>query len=161
MGSKHRAFSPAKGMIIVALATIVGACSKKADNGPVTQPTKAEILVQAGKWVTTGGTLVAADSTSITLPGNDPFFGTILLGDVTFFANGTAVESNDPNGLTANGLTWTLSGSNLLVNVNDNNTDKVRAVITYLSEYKLVMNVSDFYVYNGVTYVELIQTMQH
>jgi hypothetical protein len=161
MRANYHKFPLAKGIIILVLAALIGGCSKKAGNGPVVQLTNAEILVQAGKWVTTGGTLVAADSTSITLPGNDPFFGTILLGDVTFFANGTAVESNDPNGLTANGLTWKLSGPNLLVNVNDNNTDKVRAVITYLSEYKLVMNVSDFYVYNGVTYVKLIQTMQH
>jgi hypothetical protein len=161
MKSKIGAVLLAKGLVLFALTAIIGACSRNSNNGPVPQPTKAEILVQAGKWVTTGGTLVAADSTSVTLSGNDTFFDTILLGDVTFYANGTAVESNDPNGLTANGLTWSLNGSNLLVNVNFNNTDKVRAVITYLSDYKLVLNVSDFYVYKGVTYVELIQTMGH
>lgn len=154
-------FSVMKRGITLALITVIVACSTHVDNKPAPQRTKAQILVDAGKWVTTGGTLIAADGTSITLPANDPFFGTILLGDVTFHADGTAVESNDPNGLTANGLTWQLNGSNLLVNVNLNNTDKVNAVITYLSDYKLVIEVTDFYVYNGVTYVKLIQTLTH
>jgi hypothetical protein len=83
------------------------------------------------------------------------------LGDVTFYADGTAIESNDPNGLTANGLTWQLNGSNLMVHVNFNNTDRVNAVITYLGANKLVMEVTDFYIYNGVTYVKLIQTLTH
>jgi hypothetical protein len=154
-------FSVVKRVITAALTTVIIACSTHSDNSPTPPRTKAQILVDAGKWITTGGTLVAADGTSITLASNDPFFGTILLGDVTFHADGTAVESNDPNGLTANGLTWQLSGSNLLVNVNQNNTDKVNAIITYLSDYKLIMEVTDFYVYNGVTYVKLIQTLTH
>jgi hypothetical protein len=157
----NRFFSLVKRVITFALTTVIVACSTHADNSPTPQITKAQILVDAGKWITTGGTLIAADGTSITLASNDPFFGTILLGDVTFHADGTAVESNDPNGLTANGLTWQLSGSNLLVNVNQNNTDKVNAIITYLSDYKLIMEVTDFYVYNGVTYVKLIQTLTH
>ncbi|HTD40844.1 MAG TPA: hypothetical protein VK671_09505 [Mucilaginibacter sp.] len=154
-------FSFTKWIIAFAMITVTNACSSHSDNAPAPPLTKAEILVNSGKWVTTGGTLVKDDGTSITLASNDPFFGTILLGDVTFYADGTAVESNDPNGLTANGLTWHLNGSNLLVNVNDNNTDKVAAVITFLSEYKLIMEVTDFYVYNGVTYTKLIQTLTH
>jgi hypothetical protein len=153
-------FSFAKLILLLTLTLGINACSSHADNSPAPQLTKAEIL-EGGKWITTGGTLVKADGTSITLPGNDPFFGTILLGDVTFYADGTAVESNDPNGLTANGLTWQLNGSNLMVHVNFNNTDRVNAVITYLSVNKLVMEVTDFYVYNGVTYVKLIQTLTH
>ena len=77
---------------------------------PVPRFTNAEMLVNSGKWITTGGTLVKDDGTSLMLAGNDPFFGTILLGDVTFYADGTAIETNDPNGLTANGLTWHLTG---------------------------------------------------
>jgi hypothetical protein len=150
-----------KWIMAFAIITAIDACSSHSDNTPAPPQTKADILVNSGKWITTGGTLVKDDGTSITLPGNDPFFGTILLGDVTFYADGTAVESNNPNGLTANGLTWHLTGSNLLVNVNDNNTDKVAAVITLLSEYKLIMEVSDFYDYNGVTYTKLIQTLTH
>jgi hypothetical protein len=156
-----RVFSIAKLILLLTLIVGINACSSHADNSPAPQLTKAEILVEAGKWITSGGTLVKADGTSITLAGNDPFFGTILLGDVTFYADGTAVESNDPNGLTANGLTWKLNGSNLLVNINFNTTDKVNAVITYLSVNKLVMEVTDFYEYNGVTYIKLIQTLTH
>lgn len=154
-------FPCTKWILAFAIISVVNACSSHSDNSPAPPLTNAEILVNSGKWVTTGGTLVKDDGTSLTLAGNDPFFGTILLGDVTFYADGTAVESNDPNGLTANGLTWHLTGSNLLVNVNDNNTDKVAAVITFLSQNKLIMEVSDFYIYNGVTYTKLIQTLTH
>jgi hypothetical protein len=150
-----------KWIMVAAIITAIGACSSHPDNAPSPPQTKADILVNSGKWITTGGTLIKDDGTSITLAGNDPFFGTILLGDVTFYADGTAVESNNPNGLTANGLTWHLSGSNLLVNLKYNNTDKVAAVITSLSEYKLIMEVSDFYDYNGVSYTKLIQTLTH
>ena len=156
-----RAHLHANWSIILVVIMAVSACNAKVNITPAPPRTQAEILVDGGKWITTGITLVADDGTSITLPGNDPFFGTILLGDVTFKADGTAFESNDPNGLTANGLTWQLTGSNLLVNVNDNNTDKVRAVITYLSDYKLVMTVTDFYIYNGVTYTKMMQTLTH
>jgi hypothetical protein len=150
-----------KRIMVFALMLFITACSSHKDNNPAPPPTLAQLLVNSGKWITTGGTLVKTDGTSITLNSNDPFFDTILLGDVTFYADGTAIESNDPNGLTANGLTWQLNGSNLIVRPNFNNTDKVNAIITYLSEYKLVMNASDFYVYNGVTYTELIQTLTH
>src|SRR5882757_3659715 len=101
-----RIFSFTKWMVAFALLSVTGACSTHVENMPAPAMTKAEILVNSGKWITTGGTLVKDDGTSIILPGNDPFFGTILLGDVTFYANGTAIESNDPNGLTQNGLTW-------------------------------------------------------
>jgi hypothetical protein len=154
-------FSFTKWVIALAIISVVSGCSSYVDNSPTPPLTTAELLVNSGKWITTGGTLVKDDGTSITLDSKDPFFNTILLGDVTFYANGTAVESNDPNGLTANGLTWRLTGSNLLVNLNGNNTDKVAAVITYLSQYKLIMEVSDFYNYNGVTYTKLIQTLTH
>ncbi len=137
------------------------ACSKKMDNGTTAQPAPADMLVQSGEWFTTGATLVAADSTAVTLAANDPFLKTILLDNVTFYANGTAIDTNNPNGLTSNGLNWTLQNSHLVVHPNFNNTDKVDAIITYLSYYKLVMNVSDFYVYNGVTYIKMIQTLTH
>ena len=148
---------------IIGFAIIAGisGCSSQVDNTPTPPLTKADILVEAGTWNTTGATLVAADGTSLTLANNDPFLKTILLYNVTFYANGTAIDTNNPNGLTANGLTWHLTGSNLLVNLNGNNTDKVAAVITYLSEYKLIMEVTDFYDYNGVTYTKLIQTLTH
>jgi hypothetical protein len=95
------------------------------------------------------------------LAGNDPFLKTVLLYNVTFYANGTATDTNDPNGLTANGLTWQLTGKHLLVHVNDNNTDKVDAMISALNQYKLVLKVTDFYQYNGATYTGLIQTFGH
>lgn len=140
---------------------LISACSSHADHNPAPKMTQAEILVQSGEWHTTGATLIAADSTSLTLAGNDPFLKTILLYNVTFYANGTAIDTNDPNGLTANGLTWTLSGSHLLVHINDNNTDKVDGIITYLSNYKLILKATDFYQYNGVTYTTLVQTFTH
>ncbi|MDB5131947.1 MAG: hypothetical protein JWR02_1696, partial [Mucilaginibacter sp.] len=61
----------------------VAACSSHTDNSVGPQPTLAEILVQSGKWVTTGATLVASDGTSITLDKNDPFIASLLLADVT------------------------------------------------------------------------------
>jgi hypothetical protein len=142
--------------------TVLFACSSRMDKNVAPQPpTKAELLVSGGKWVTTAGTLVKADGTTLIVPGKDPFFDTILLGDVTFYSDGTAVESNNPGGLTSNGLTWQLTGSNLLVHINFNGTDKVNASIIYLSENKLVMEVTDFYQYNGENYVKLIQTLTH
>ena len=156
---EKRIFSSFKTMIFLGLALLMGACSKDSATIPTPPLTKAELLVNGGKWITRGGTLVAADSSKLVLNINDPFFSTILLQDVTFFADGTAVEITDPNGLTKNGLTWQISGNHLLVHLNFNNTDKVDGDITYLSENKLVMEVSDFYLYNGVTYVKLIQTL--
>jgi hypothetical protein len=140
---------------------LISACSSHADNNPAPKMTQADILVQAGEWHTTGATLIAVDSTSLTLASNDPFLKTILLYNVTFYANGTATDTNNPNGLTVNGLTWTLNGSHLLVHINGNNTDKVDGTITYLSDYKLVLKVTDFYEYNGVIYTSLIQTFTH
>lgn len=151
----------ARRIIMFAVIMVTGACSKHADNSPAPKASQADILVQGGEWFTTGATLVKADSTSITLASNDPFISTILLDNVTFYANGTAIDTNDPNGLTKDGLTWTLHNSHLLVRPNFNNTDKVDAIITYLSYNKLVMNVTDFYNYNGVTYIKLIQTLTH
>ena len=146
---------------VFAFTVLISACSSHTDNTPAPKMTQADILVQSGEWHTTGATLIAADSTSLTLASNDPFLKTILLYNVTFYANGTAVDTNDPNGLTTNGLTWTLSGSHLLVHINDNNTDKVDGIITFLSAYKLVLKVTDFYQYNGATYTSLIQTFTH
>jgi hypothetical protein len=144
-----------------AFVVFLSACSSHADNTPAPIMTEADILVQTGQWHTTGAMLIAADSTSLTLANNDPFLKTILLYNVTFYANGTAIDTNDPNGLTANGLTWTLSGQQLLIHINDNNTDKVEGIITYLSDYKLVLKVTDFYQYDGKTYTSLIQTFTH
>lgn len=139
----------------------MASCSSHTANTPGPQPTTAEILVQSGTWYTTGATLVQSDGTMLTLSGTNPFLKTILLYNVTFYADGTATDTNDPNGLTKNGLTWKLTGTHLLVNLNNNNTDKVDAVITSISEYKLVLNVTDFYDYNGITYTGLIQTFGH
>jgi hypothetical protein len=146
---------------VFAIVALISACSSHADNTSAPKMTQADILVQTGQWHTTGATLMAANGTSLTLAGNDPFLKTILLYNVTFYSNGTATDTNDPNGLTANGLTWTLSGSHLLVHINDNNTDKVDGIVTYLSDYKLILKVTDFYQYNGVTYTSLIQTFTH
>ena len=140
---------------------LISACSSHSDNAPSPKMTQADILVQAGEWHTTGATLIAADGTSITLSGNDPFLKTLLLYNVTFYANGTAIDTNNPNGLTANGLTWALNGSHLLVHINYNNTDKVDGMIISLNDYKLVLRVTDFYQYNGLTYTSLIQTFTH
>jgi hypothetical protein len=156
-----KVFFIAKLILTFAGIMIACACSKKMENSPTAPASQADILVQSGEWFTTGATLVKTDSTSITLAGNDPFLKTILLDNVTFHADGTAIDTNDPNGLTKNGLSWTLHNSHLLVRPNFNNTDKVDAIITYLSYDKLIMNVTDFYVYNGVTYVKLIQTLTH
>jgi hypothetical protein len=123
--------------------------------------TDAQFLVQSGEWFTTGGTLVAPDGSTVALSGNDPFLKTILLYNVTFYADGTAADTNDPNGLTATGLTWQLTGTHLLVRPNGNNTDKVDAMITSINQYKLVLKVTDFYYYNGITYTGLIQTLGH
>ena len=148
---------------VVTLAVIAGftSCSSHTGDGPVPQPTTAEILVQSGTWNTVGATLVQSDGTSLTLSSTDPFLKTILLYNVTFYADGTATDTNNPNGLTTNGLTWKLNDTHLLVRLNYNNTDKVDAIITFINNYKLVLNVTDFYVYNGVTYVKLIQTFAH
>jgi hypothetical protein len=150
-----------KWFIILTAIMMNSACSGHYDNIPTPARTKAQMLVEDGKWITTGATLKKDDGTAITIPANDPFFDTILLGDVTFYADGTAIESNDPNGLTKDGLKWTLTGSNLLVSINYNNTDKVSAVITFLSDNKLVMEVTDFYDYNDVIYTRMIQTLTH
>jgi hypothetical protein len=83
------------------------------------------------------------------------------LYNVTFYSNGTAIDTNNPNNLTVNGLTWHLNGTHLRVNINANTTDKVDAVITYLNDSKLVLKVTDFYFYNGVDYIGLIQTFGH
>jgi len=123
--------------------------------------TQADILVQSGTWNTTGATLIAADGTMLTLASNDPYLKTLLLYNVTFYADGTAIDTNDPNGLTKNGLTWTLTGSHLLVKINYNNTDRVDGMIISLSNYKLILKVTDFYLYNGVTYTGLLQTFTH
>ena len=144
-----------------AFTAFISACSSQADNTPSPKMTQADMLVQSGEWHTTGATLVAADSTSLTLASNDPYLKTLLLYNVTFYANGTAADINDPNGLTANGLTWTLSGSHLVIHINDNNTDKVDGILTYLSDYKLILKVTDFYQYNDATYTTLIQTFTH
>ncbi len=149
-----------KRMQVIAVIITVSGCQGHMDNAPAPAATQAQLL-ESGKWTTTAGTLVASNGASVTLPAGDPFFSTILLGDVTFYTDGTAMESNDPNGLTKYGLTWHLNGAHLLVNINENNTDKVNATITYLSQYKLVLDVSDFYEYNGVNYNELIQTLTH
>jgi hypothetical protein len=148
-------------MAVVALMVAMNSCSSKTDMQPSPPETGAQILTESGEWLTTGGTLIAADGSSVVLAANDPFLKTILLYNVTFYANGTATDTNDPNGLTANGLTWQLTGTHLLVHVNDNNTDKVDAMITSLSQYKMVLKVTDFYYYNGVTYTSLIQTFGH
>jgi len=153
-------FSVISNLMMLMLAIVLSTCSKDNNNtGP--PPTDAEILAQGGEWFTTGGTLVKADGTQLVLAGNDPFLKTVLLYNVTFYANGTAVDTNNPNGLTSNGLTWQLTGKHLLVHVNDNNTDKVDGIITYLSEYKMVLKVTDFYNYNGENYVSLVQTFTH
>jgi hypothetical protein len=141
------------------IAAISSCTSPKITPGPPL--TDAEILSQSGEWFTTGGTLMKDDGTSLVLAGDDPFLKTILLYNVTFYANGTAIDTNDPNGLTANGLTWQLNGNHLLVHVNDNNTDKVDGMIIFLSQNKLVLKVTDFYVYNGETYTSLLQTFGH
>ncbi|MGZ3751997.1 MAG: hypothetical protein ACXVB0_12755 [Mucilaginibacter sp.] len=156
-----RALSHTRRTIVLPVLILIAACSGHMDNNPAPQLTKAQLLVQSGEWFTTGGTLVKADGTSVVLSPADPFLKTILLYNVTFYADGTAVDTNDPNGLTANGLKWQLSGSNLIVKPNFNNTDRVNAIITYISVDKLVMDATDFYVYNGVTYTELIQTLTH
>jgi len=156
-----KAISAIRVFLVFASVVTVSSCSSHSDIAPLPTLTDAEILVQSGEWFTTGGTLTKDDGTSLVLAGNDPFLKTILLYNVTFYANGTAIDTNDPNGLTANGLTWQLSGTHLLVHVNDNNTDKVDGVITSLSQYKLVLKVTDFYIYNGVTYNGLIQTLGH
>lgn len=148
-------------IVAFAFTVFISACSSRADNTPAPKMTQADILVQSGEWHTTGATLIAADGTSLTLAGNDPYLKTLLLYNVTFYANGTAIDTNDPNGLTANGLTWTLSGSHLSVHINDNNTDKVDGIITYLSNYKLILKITDFYQFNEVTYTTLIQTFTH
>lgn len=145
---------------IIGLLMVFASCSHTA-NTPAPQQTMSEILVQSGTWYTTGATLVQADGTSLTLNGTDPFLKTILLYNVTFYADGTATDTNDPNGLTKDGLTWKLTGAHLLVNLNHNNTDKVDATISFLNDYKLILNVTDFYNYNGVTYVQLVQTFGH
>ncbi|MDP9048833.1 MAG: hypothetical protein M3N14_11905 [Bacteroidota bacterium] len=136
-------------------------CSSRNDNSVAPQPTLAEILVQSGKWITTGATLVASDGTSVMLDRNDPFIASLLLADVTFYADGTATDLSDPNSLTKDGLTWTLDKTHLLVHLNHNNTDRVDAIITSYSNQKIVMEVTDFYLYNGITYVKLIQTLTH
>lgn len=146
---------------VFAFITLFYGCSTHVDITPAPKITLADMLVQSGEWHTTGATLIAADSTSLVLASNDPFLKTLLLYNVTFYADGTAVDTNNPNGLTANGLTWTLSGPHLLVHINDNNTDKVDGVITLLSDYKLVLRVTDYYQYNGLTYTGLIQTFTH
>jgi hypothetical protein len=153
-------FSFFKWIWAIAVPMSISGCQGNMESPPAPPPTQAQIL-EGGKWMTTAGTLVSASGASVTLPPGDPFFSSVLLGDVTFYPDGTAMESNDPNGLTKYGLTWHLNGTHLLVNINDNNTDKVNAVITLLSQYKLVLDVSDFYVYKGVTYDELIQTLTH
>jgi len=150
-----------KQVILVASLPFIISCSSHADNSPVPQPTPADILVQSGTWNTVGATLVQSDGTTLTLNGNDPFLKTILLYNVTFYADGTATDTNDPNGLTRDGLTWKLNGTHLLVNLNHNNTDKVDAIITSINNYTLVLKVTDFYNYNGVTYVQLLQTFGH
>jgi hypothetical protein len=158
--SRKYPFSFIKSIVVFILIAVAGSCtSSKITPGP--QLTDAEILSQSGEWFTTGGTLMKSDGTSVVLAGNDPFLKTALLYNVTFYANGTATDTNDPNGLTANGLTWQLSGKHLLVHVNDNNTDKVDGTITFLSQYKLVLKVTDFYGYNGETYTSLLQTFSH
>ena len=150
-----------KQIILFALLPFFISCSSHNDNSPIPQPTPAEMLVQSGTWNTVGATLMQSDGTALTLSGNDPFLKTILLYNVTFYADGTATDTNDPNGLTKDGLTWKLNGTHLLVNLNHNNTDKVDAIITSLNNYKLVLDVTDFYDYNGVTYVQLLQTFGH
>ena len=146
---------------VLALMTLISACSSHADNTPAPPMTQADMLVQTGEWHTTGATLIAADSTSLTLASNDPFLKTILLYNVTFYADGTAIDTNNPNGLTANGLTRKSHISHRRIHISGSNTDKVDGVITYLSDYKLVLRVTDFYQYNGVTYTSLIQTFTH
>ncbi|MBS1529287.1 MAG: hypothetical protein JSU01_03175 [Bacteroidetes bacterium] len=150
-----------KAGILILMTAFAISCSKNGNVGPTPLETNAQLLVQSGEWFTTGGTLTKDDGTTLVLAGNDPFLKTILLYNVTFFANGTATDTNDPNGLTQNGLTWQLTGTHLLVHVNFNNTDRVDAMITYLDQYKLVLKDTDFYVYNGVTYTGLIQTFGH
>jgi len=143
------------------MAVALASCSTHTDVTPDVPETDAQYLYESGEWVTTGGTLTANDGTTLVLAGNDPFLKTILLYNVTFHADGTAIDTNNPNGLTSNGLTWQLSGKHLLVHVNDNNTDKVDGMIVSLNQYKLVLKVTDFYYYNGVTYTGLIQTFGH
>jgi hypothetical protein len=150
-----------KRTLVVCGIMIAASCSKHSDNSIVPQLTLAEILVQSGQWITTGATLVASDGTSVTLDKNDPFIASLLLADVTFYADGTAIDLSNPNGLTKNGLTWTLDKTHLLVHLNGNTTDKVDANITSFGNYKIVMEVTDFYLYNGITYVKLIQTLTH
>jgi len=147
-------------ILFVSLSLFIS-CSSHSDNSPIPQLTAAEMLVQSGTWNTIGATLVQSDGTTLTLSSNDPFLKTILLYNVTFYADGTATDTNDPNGLTRAGLTWKLNGTHLLVNLNHNNTDKVDAIITSISNYTLVLKVTDFYDYNGVTYVQLLQTFGH
>lgn len=154
-------FSAAKAILLFAMTAVVfNSCSTHVNVAPTPPTSKAQLLT-AGEWFTVGATLIKADSTTLVLSGTDPFLKTILLYNVTFYVDGTATDTNDPNGLTKNGLTWQLAGSHLLVHVNDNNTDRVDAMITYLNESKMVLNVTDFYYYNGVTYVGLIQTFGH
>jgi hypothetical protein len=157
----EKQLSAAKHVVIFTLIIFAFACSKKKENTPLPLQTQADLLVQGGKWFTTGAILQTADGTSVTLAADDPFLKTILLYNVTFYANGTAIDTNNPNGLTKNGLTWTLNNAHLLVRPNFNNTDKVDATITLLSSEKLIMNVTDFYSYNNVTYTKLIQTLTH
>ncbi|MBS1526596.1 MAG: hypothetical protein JST19_13150 [Bacteroidetes bacterium] len=148
-------------MIVIILLGVLISCSGHENVGPIQPETDAQVLVQSGEWFTRGGTLTKDDGTMLVLAASNPFLKTILLYNVTFYANGTATDTNDPNGLTQNGLTWQLSGTHLLVHVNDNNTDKVDGMITFLSQNKMVLKVTDFYVYNGVTYTGLIQTFGH
>jgi len=159
MGPKNT-FSFIKSIVVFVLLAAINSCTSPKIS-PTPPLTNAEILSQSGEWFTTGGTLMKDDGTSLVLAGNDPFLKTILLYNVTFFANGTATDTNNPNGLTSNGLTWTVAGTHLLVHVNDNNTDKVDGEITYLSQYKLVLKVTDFYIYNNETYTSLLQTFGH
>ncbi|HWD88815.1 MAG TPA: hypothetical protein VG367_11855 [Mucilaginibacter sp.] len=156
MGTLFRFRSATFALMVIAFAS----CSTHMDVGP-TQPETDAQLLESGEWFTTGGTLTKDDGTTLVLAGDDPFLKTILLYNVTFNADGSGADTNDPNGLTKNGLSWQLSGTHLLVHVNDNNTDKVDGMIVSISQYKLVLKVTDFYIYNGVTYTGLIQTFGH
>src|ERR1700693_1522678 len=99
-----RAFLLMKKILITALIAVISSCSTHSDVTPTPPLTNAEILVQSGEWFTTAGTLVKDDGTTLVLAGNDPFLKTVLLYNVTFYANGTATDTNNPNGLTINGL---------------------------------------------------------
>lgn len=135
-------------LVSVAIITMLGCSSKKKDNPtPVFTPDKT--LLPGARWNTLTIVFTEYDGTVTTKHYATSDDAPILLNDVTFFANGTAKESDY-----ADVISWTVNGANFdavfLTASGTPEGDEVKATITALDQHNLTLEMDNYNGFAGV-----------